>query len=164
MAPLFYSLAFILGTIIGSFLNVVILRHNTGRNLRGRSYCLACGHSLSAWDLVPIVSFIIARGRCRYCGSKISRQYWLVEVLTSLIFVFLWWQLAAEPLLALVYAVLISFLIVIAGYDLRHKIIPDQLVYWFALLAFIQPVMTGLVAGSFAQIVVGVLHSLLAGA
>src|SRR5665213_319969 len=121
---------FLFGAIIGSFLNVLILRHGV-KAISGRSACPACAHTLEAVDLVPIFSWLFLRGRCRFCGSGISIQYPLVELLTALVFAFigvapltLTAQLAALPVAAL--------LIAISVYDLRHTIIPDSWVVAFA--------------------------------
>ena len=79
-------LVFILGTIIGSFLNVLILRYGK-KDITGRSACPFCGKTLQWYELIPILSFIIQRGKCRLCESKISWQYPLVEFATGSIFV-----------------------------------------------------------------------------
>jgi len=146
---------FVLGLIIGSFLNVVILRLNTARSLGGRSACMSCYNKLSWYELIPLFSFLGLRGRCRNCKTKISIQYPLVEFTTGLIFASLFLRFSAlggsafggqdlsflfNPtffITYIYYAVLFSILIVIATYDLRHKIIPDKLSLVFGVLAFI---------------------------
>ena len=136
---------FILGLIIGSFLNVVIYRLNTARSLGGRSACMSCQSKLSWYELIPVFSFLGLRGRCKSCKTKISIQYPLVEFITGLVFALLFAKLQAEYdffSLAFLgvyayYAVTFSLLLVIAVYDLRHKIIPDSLVFIFCLFAFI---------------------------
>ncbi len=110
---------FVLGAIIGSFLNVWALRLNSGLTLGGRSSCPSCGHRLSAWELVPVVSYLVLLGRCRVCRSQIPLQYPAVEILTGLVF-------ATVPYLLLP---VFCLYIVITIYDWRHKIIPDSLVY-----------------------------------
>jgi len=130
---------FVLGAIVGSFLNVVILRYNTGKGLSGRSQCFSCQTELSWYELIPIVSFVLLRGRCRSCRSAISTQYALVEVLTAVIFALTSFTLFPEGVIredqvpeALLYLTIFSLLIVIFVYDLRHKIIPDGFVYAFS--------------------------------
>ncbi len=109
---------FVFGAIIGSFLNVVGLRWDN-KNFGGRSACQTCGKTLRWFELVPIFSFFIQKGKCRNCGAKISFQYPLVEIFTGLVFV-------TVPLWMLpVFCIYIIILI----YDLHHKIIPDELVY-----------------------------------
>ena len=108
-------LLFVFGTAIGSFLNVVSRRLLRGESPTGRSHCEHCGQVLSARDLVPLLSFIILRGRCRYCRRPLSWQYPLVEGGTGLLFVSLWLA-ATQPLGLLSYGVLlvsVSALIVI---------------------------------------------------
>ncbi len=117
---------FILGAIIGSFLNVVVLRLGA-KSKGGRSLCLACGKTLRWYELIPIASFVYLRGRCRGCGTRISPQYPLVELLTGLVFAAVWWKESLS--LPLLFSLILwSLLIVIAVYDLRHKIIPDVVV------------------------------------
>jgi prepilin signal peptidase PulO-like enzyme (type II secretory pathway) len=124
---------FVLGAIIGSFLNVVGLRLNSGLTLQGRSACASCGAALRWWELVPILSFIALRGRCSRCGSRISFQYPLVELWTALIFI------TVPPSYLLVF----SLYVVITIYDLRHKIIPDQLVYLSIALGVLMNLLLG---------------------
>jgi len=135
----FLIIFFLLGLIVGSFLNVVILRYNTGRSLAGRSGCFSCNHQLTWYELVPVISFLIQRGRCRHCGSKISRQYPLVELATGLLFALAVWRFFADPLAIVFYCVILSILVVIVAYDFKHKIIPDGLAYLFIILAVISP-------------------------
>ncbi|MCW9054438.1 MAG: prepilin peptidase [Candidatus Pacebacteria bacterium] len=127
---------FIFGAIIGSFLNVVILRHNTGTDLGGRSQCASCGKTLSSLELLPVLSFAIQRGRCRACGSLISWQYPLVEITTATLFFLIFSK--GGPILEVFSMFLVSsLLVVILVYDLRHKIIPDRFVFSFIILAFL---------------------------
>ena len=138
MEFLIFFFIFCLGAIVGSFLNVVILRYNTGRHITGRSGCPHCGRQLRWFELLPIVSFLAQMGKCRTCESKISKQYPLVELLTALLFVLTYWSFGVENLLTLLFSLVIwSLLVVILVYDMRHKIIPDAFVYTFVALAFI---------------------------
>jgi len=135
------------GLIIGSFLNVVVLRHGA-KSLGGRSACMSCGKPIAWYDNIPVVSWLYLRGRCRMCGSAISVQYPLVEISTALLFAFLAaGELSHVPLafdlpgLVHLYATLALYcfvgalLISISVYDIRHTIIPDRWVYLFALFA-----------------------------
>ena len=132
-------LIFLFGLIIGSFLNVVIFRLNTGRLALGlskgrRSKCLHCGKTLHWYELIPVVSFFIQQARCRGCKSKLAWQYPLVELATAILFLTIW--RAAWPLsLTLAQLIIWSLLVVIFVYDWRHQIIPDSLVYAFVVLA-----------------------------
>lgn len=151
MLMLFYPwalgiLIFILGTIIGSFLNVVIYRMGSGAGYSGRSRCLACGKPLRAWMLVPLLSFFLQRGRCAHCGARISWQYPLVEFFAGLLFLMVWLPHRFDPLYAnltetvffLLDLVIWSTLLLVTAYDLKHKIILDRLSLLFALLAGIE--------------------------
>ena len=141
---------FVFGTIVGSFLNVVILRYGTGLSIfSGRSKCFACGKKLSWYELVPVWSFLFLRGKCSSCKSRISWQYPAVEFFTGIIFLAVFFSSVFDFLYTLGatrYTVLetifslsiFSLLIVIAGYDIKHKIIPDGLVYSFAFISLVR--------------------------
>jgi prepilin signal peptidase PulO-like enzyme (type II secretory pathway) len=135
---LLWIFVFIFGTIIGSFLNVVIFRHGTGMGLGGRSRCMTSGKVLRWYELIPIVSFLIQGGRSRNDGSKISWQYPLVEFLTGVLFVFsflksaplLWSGDTASFFVLTLFLMLSSvFVILIAVYDAKHMIIPNEFIY-----------------------------------
>ncbi len=129
---------FVLGIIIGSFLNVVILRYNSGRTLGGRSSCPSCGHMLTWYELIPLISFIRQKGKCARCESKISWQYPLVELITGVLFTATFVKFYNFPhviLYTCFFSVLCSLLIIIAVYDLHHKIIPNGIVYTFDMLS-----------------------------
>ena len=115
----FTVILFVLGAIVGSFLNVVGLRWDSGRTIGGRSSCPVCGKNLLWYELLPLVSFIMQKGRCRECKAIISWQYLLVEIWTGLIF-------ATVPL---IFIPVFCIYVVITIYDFKHKIIPDPLVY-----------------------------------
>lgn len=133
---------FVFGIILGSFLNVVILRFNTGMSIaKGRSKCFSCDKTLEWYELVPVLSFVFQRGRCRGCDSKISWQYPLVELLGGLALpvAYLYTPIVSSmPLSILLFVLTTAFLffyLVICVYDFRHKIIPDFFSYGAALIA-----------------------------
>lgn len=140
-----YIFAFILGTIIGSFLNVLVLRYNTGVSIaRGRSFCFSCGKKLGPLELIPVLSFIIQGGKCTGCQSKISWQYPVVETLTGILFVGVMMKYAGlfGLMFNLWYVILtlvvMAVLVSITVYDFKHKIIPDGLVVTFGILALLK--------------------------
>lgn len=121
------------GLIVGSFLNVLILRHGKFA-LSGRSVCTSCGKHIAAFDLIPVLSWLILHGRCRACGAALSAQYPLVEIATCLAFILI--GAAPLPLVIRLLALpIVALLIAITVYDLYHTIIPDAWVYPFAGLA-----------------------------
>lgn len=119
--------AALIGLSIGSFLNVVIYRLPRSISLlHPPSTCPKCGHRLAWYDLVPVVSFLLYGGRCRYCRESISWQYPIVEALTALLFVAMVVKFEL-PLEILKYCLFASLLIAISGIDLREQIIPNRL-------------------------------------
>ncbi len=144
------------GLIFGSFTNVLILRHDTSRTLGGRSACPRCGVILRWFELVPVLSWLVLKSRCRHCKGSISIQYPLVEVLLALGFLIV--GLAPVPLIIrLIGCGLALLMLAIAVYDLRYMLIPDQWVWSFNALAFILIFALPLPATSY------VLHAILAG-
>jgi len=133
--------AFVLGALIGSFLNVVILRFNTGETLSGRSRCGSCGATLSWFDLVPVCSFFILSGRCRYCKSALSLQYPAVELATGALFALAVF-LSNSVFEAVLLSALFSLYVVIFVYDLRHTIVPDAFSYSAAGVALVFALLT----------------------
>lgn len=133
---------FVLGAIVGSFLNVVALRWNTGLGIGGRSFCPHCGKTLRWYELVPIVSFLVLGARCMRCKSSISPAYLLVEVWTGLVFASVY-AVSASLMVYAMYVLIFSLCIVITVYDARHKIIPDPLVYAVIMLSFAQALLLG---------------------
>ncbi len=129
---------FIFGLCLGSFLNVVICRLKTKESIiKSRSHCPDCHKVLKWHDLIPVLSFVWQKGRCRYCGQRISWQYPLVEISTGLLFLlvfnFQFSNFSQSPTFQLLnliyYFFIISVLIVVFVYDLKHYIIPDQVIY-----------------------------------
>lgn len=123
-----YSLiGFIFFLMIGSFLNVIIYRVPSGESLiRPGSHCPACGQSIKPWDLVPLLSFIVLKGECRYCQAKISRRYPLVELLSAMAFLLLY--LNSTSIISMLSGVLFTGLLITAAFiDIDHGLIPDKI-------------------------------------
>lgn len=81
----FILIGFLIGTILGSFANAIADRSLKNKSFQGRSYCPSCKTTLRWYDLFPVLSYLSLKGKCRYCGKKISKQYWIVEVIVGLI-------------------------------------------------------------------------------
>ena len=120
-------LAFVVGSVVGSFLNVVIYRVPRGESVvRPRSRCPACATTIPFWANVPIFSYLLLRGRCRSCGMEIDSRYLWVELATALLFSCLvlaggtWVRICGDAIIG-------SSLIAIAFIDGEHRIIPDVL-------------------------------------
>lgn len=142
----FSGFFFILGLIIGSFLNVVIVRLRARQSILGRSRCVQCAQKIAWYDNVPLVSFFVLRGRCRRCGTRIGAHYPLVEAATGVLFALIG-MLFFVPLsfsalmIVTLLLVMISCFVVIFVYDLQFLEIP-MVTAWIAigasvLLAFV---------------------------
>jgi len=158
---LFPSLfVFVFGLIIGSFLNCLIYRLQIKEGfLISRSYCPNCKHVLGWQDLIPIFSFIVLRGKCRYCQTPISWQYPLVEFATGALFLLIVDELRSFSPFAIawvskfagiesvyfLYLLIIScFLIIVFVFDFKHFIIPDGVIYPAILLSGIWYLVSGI--------------------
>jgi leader peptidase (prepilin peptidase)/N-methyltransferase len=122
----FGTVAFLLGAVVGSFLNVCIYRLplDLSVNQPRRSFCPECKKQLTWYQNIPLISWLFLRGRCANCGSRIAFRYFAVELLTALLFLCVWkifpWQMA------IAYWVFVSLLIVGTFIDFEHFIIPDE--------------------------------------
>lgn len=120
-------LFFIIGLIIGSFTNVCIYRIPLRKSIiTPPSSCGSCGHRLNYIDMFPVVNYMINKGKCRYCGSKYSFQYPLIELFNGI----LYGAIAIKysfSITTILYCVIVSILITISIIDLKHKIVPDSL-------------------------------------
>jgi leader peptidase (prepilin peptidase)/N-methyltransferase len=123
----FSAFVFILGAVVGSFLNVCIYRlpRDLSVNKPRRSFCPVCKKPILAPQNLPLISWILLRGRCANCGSKISFRYFGVELLTALLFLAVWQCFPWE--IAIAYWVFVSLVIVGTFIDFEHFIIPDQI-------------------------------------
>ncbi len=122
---LVYIFFFLLGLIIGSFLNVCIWRLPRGESIAyPGSHCPLCGAPIRWFDNIPLLSFLLLKGRCRSCGKRISPRYPLVELLTGSLFLATYWSFGLTPQTA-IYLLLASSLITVGFIDLDKKIIPN---------------------------------------
>lgn len=129
--------AFILGSIIGSFLNVVIYRLHTKKTLGGKSHCMSCGAQLRWYELLPIISYVVQIARCRSCKSHIAFQYTLVELTTAVFFSWLWILFSQNIIIFGLEALIFSIILIIVVYDIRHTIIPNESVVFLSVAALI---------------------------
>jgi leader peptidase (prepilin peptidase)/N-methyltransferase len=119
--------AFVVGAVVGSFLNVCIWRVPAGESVvYPPSHCPGCGTRIRSADNIPLLSYLLLRGRCRTCGVRISPRYPAVEALTGVMFAVLLWEFGPSAVLG-VYAGFVAALIVITFIDLDHQIIPDAI-------------------------------------
>ena len=122
-----WVLVIILGVMIGSFLNVVILRTPRDESISfPASHCMSCNTPLRAWHNVPLLSWLFLRGKCAFCGVKISIQYPIIEALSGLIFLFAALKFGIN-FQAFGIAMVFSFLLALSVIDFRYKMVPDSL-------------------------------------
>lgn len=132
---------FWIGATIGSFLNVVIYRmpRNIALGKPAHSFCPTCKAQLGVSDLVPLLSWAFAKGKCRHCGAPVSSRYFWVELITGTIWAAIWWQYlvaAGDPAKALAYALAGATLVAIIFIDLELYIIPDPINIFLMLVGF----------------------------
>jgi leader peptidase (prepilin peptidase)/N-methyltransferase len=137
---------FILGLFIGSFLGVVIDRLPYNKSiLIGRSQCNSCRHKLGLLDLIPVLSFILLKGKCRYCKAKLSLFYPVIELLTAFLFALIFFNIVTPLTLVnlkfifyLLYLLLmVSSFIVIFFIDLKNGIIPDKILIFDTVISLV---------------------------
>jgi leader peptidase (prepilin peptidase)/N-methyltransferase len=126
--PLHLAIVFLFGAMMGSFFNVCIYRLPQGRSVNRprRSFCPSCGMTIAWYDNIPILSYVLLGGLCRHCGGRISHRYWLVELLTALLFSAVFW-VHGYTLATTMFLVLTAILIISTFTDLDHWIIPDSI-------------------------------------
>ncbi len=133
-------ISFVFGLVIGSFLNVCIIRIPKHENITTtRSHCMNCGNVIGWYDLVPVISFLLLRGKCRNCGAKLSVQYPIIELLNGFVYVLIFALNGLNIKSALIMA-LTSALIVIAVIDWRTYEIPFGLNVFIAVLGIAEVV------------------------
>jgi leader peptidase (prepilin peptidase)/N-methyltransferase len=140
----------VLGLVLGSFVNALVWRvHEQDEHkktdkklsiLHGRSMCPHCKHELATKDLIPVLSWLILGGKCRYCGKPISRQYPLVELLTAGFFVasYIWWPVdfgGVQTAVFVVWLALLTGLVALLVYDVKWMLLPNRIIYPLSVLA-----------------------------
>lgn len=120
----------IFGMLIGSFLNCLAWRLYKEETILGRSYCPKCLSKIKWYDNIPLLSFLILKGKCRSCSKKISWQYPLVELITGLLFYFAFLFFGPSPLFLAKSLIIISILILVFIFDFRWYLIPVSTLLW----------------------------------
>ena len=128
----------ILGTLIGSFINCLAWRLYKEETIFGRSYCPKCLKQINWYDNIPLLSFILLRGKCRSCSKKISWQYPLVELITGLLFYFAFLNFGyGSQILLLKSFIAIAVLVLVFIFDFRWYLIPVSALIWSGLVIII---------------------------
>ncbi len=132
-----YFIVFVLGLVIGSFLNVCIYRIPKGKSIVSPpSSCPECGERIKWYDNIPLISYVLLKGRCRSCGSKISLRYPLVELLTATLITLIFWRYGIT-FEALYFSILTAFLIVVSFIDIDTMEVPVKLCYFSMLVGLL---------------------------
>jgi leader peptidase (prepilin peptidase) / N-methyltransferase len=155
MTIVYVTCFFVLGLILGSFYNVIGFRLPQKKSIiKPRSSCPKCSHILKWYELIPVLSFIIQKGKCRNCGNRISLFYPFTELITGILFAasYFVFGLSGNLVISLL---IISFLAIVIVSDLNYMIIPDEITVVFSLLL----IMTKLILGGISLL----LSSLLSG-
>ncbi len=156
-------LAFVFGLCIGSFLNVIIWRLPRQESLGGRSLCPHCRHSLVWYDLIPLISFLLQRGRCRYCKKSISFRYPLIETIVGFLFAaatmfflphtFVDWLVLAKA------AVVIFVCVAVFVIDFEHYLILDKVVFIAGGIVGVLLIVQAIASGSPTPVISGILSA-----
>ena len=156
MEVLYIVCFFIMGLIFGSFFCCVGLRLSTGKKfINDRSICDNCGHVLSWYDLIPLISYISLKGKCRYCHKKVSLLNPFIELVTGILFALSYYSFGFSLELVLSLFVVALAMIIFAS-DLTYMIIPDEVIIFFSIVIIILEF--------FLEGITGVFLSLLSGA
>jgi len=162
---MYIPLLAIFGLVVGSFLGAYTFRYPRGISvLKGRSICPKCKKNLAWHDNIPVLSFLLLKGRCRNCSKSISLRYPLIEIATALGFVGIWF-LSLEPVFLIFLILIFSLLVVIFVIDLEQKIVPDEVVFagfgltvFYLLLISPSTLFTSLAAGFGAALFLLLVH------
>lgn len=157
MVLMIIAILFVLGLALGSFANALVWRTHEQEAEKGkkkpdkqylsrlsitsgRSVCPNCKHELATKDLIPVLSWLFLRGKCRYCDQPIAAQYPLVELTTALLFIasYLWWPVdfsTAQTAIFVLWLALLTGLLALLVYDLRWSLLPNRIIYMLSLIA-----------------------------
>lgn len=137
MIPI-YSIIFLYGIVIGSFLNVCIYRIPKGESIaKERSHCMCCGYQLKWYDLIPVFSYLCLGGKCRKCNTKISIQYPIVEAVNGIAYLIIFAVNGLNPI-SVIYCLMTSALLVLSVIDFRTYEIPVGINVFILLLGLVR--------------------------
>lgn len=172
------AILLITGLCAGSFINALVWRiHEQAKKtkksgnlsiLKGRSMCPNCRHELAAKDLIPVISWLWLRGKCRYCGKPISAQYPVVELLTAGLFIFsyVFWPFmfdAKGTILFIFWLVFLIGLIALAIYDIKWQLLPNRIIFPLIYIAILQSMVLIIFTPSFHQFLSILLSTVIGG-
>ena len=159
-----FSIIFLFGIVIGSFLNVCIFRIPKKEDIVKMSYhCMSCGYHLKWYDMVPIFSFLALRGKCRKCGAKLSVQYPLIEAANGILYVCIVWT-GGIGIESLLYCLMASALLVLSVIDFRTYEIPFGINLFILALGLVRAatdfsnILTYLIGSLSVSIVLAILY------
>ena len=138
-------LYFVIGSVIGSFLNVLIDRISQGRPfVNERSICDSCKKQLQWFELLPLFSFLLQRGKCRHCKARIPTRLFFVELVTGILFAGIYFFLGTQVTITqlILYLIIACALLVIFEADVEYRIIPDQMLIILLVVAVLQIFLT----------------------
>jgi prepilin signal peptidase PulO-like enzyme (type II secretory pathway) len=141
-----YVILVIVGLALGSFVNAFVWRWRKKKDwVKGQSECVHCHHKLAVCDLIPVLSWVWLKGKCRYCRKPISVQYPLVELITAVLFVlrYIFWPVSITGAIVAIFVLwlmLLTGLIALAVYDLRWQLLPDKIVLSLGVIAVAQAI------------------------
>ena len=123
----FWIFAFIFGLVVGSFINVVVWRLPREQSIiYPSSHCPKCKNPIAWYDNIPIISFLLLKGRCRHCGERISLRYPVIELISGFLSIICWWCFGMSVWFFVYYAFLCA-LFIASVIDLEHRLIPDEI-------------------------------------
>lgn len=128
---LIYTYIFIMGMFLGSFYNVVGIRLPKKETLLGRSHCPNCGHQLGALELFPVIGYLLIKGKCKSCKSKIALKYPMMEFLTGVLFLISYIYFGENIIEYSLILVFISLMTIVTVSDLYYQIVPDRILIIF---------------------------------
>ncbi len=155
METIYVAFILLLGSALGSFTNVLIARIPESETITGRSHCPKCGTELGPLDLLPVLSYLLLRGRCRYCGARISPRYLAVETVGALLLLSAYWRFGLDYISLTVSALYSVFVLAVFFIDFEHAIVPNVLTYPVGAMALLLAVFGHHMAPSLGSALLG---------